>query len=146
MENVAAMKDQPLCNLHPGLHAKPPAHAGEFPCNNCCHQCVRACVVPKWLAEVYEAVAERRVRHAIDVLFERMDDLFLEGKFQEADRILSSVDVEKLDENLMVGFLTITFAAKEHLNNRDALYQHIEDKLRQTLTPGELSSLLQGLS
>jgi hypothetical protein len=146
MENVAAMKDQHLCNLNSKLHTKPPAHTGESPCGECCHRCVGTCAVPKWLVEVYEAVAEHRVRPAIDILFEHMDDLFLEGRFQEADKILSLVDVEKLDENLMVGFLTITSAAKDHLNNRDALYRQIEDRLGQKLTPGELNSLLQGLN
>lgn len=65
----------------------------------------------------------------LDYMFDRYDDLFLDGKFDEANELLGKVCVKDTPTVLLVGYLSITFAAKDKLPNRAKLYADIETEL-----------------
>jgi len=72
----------------------------------------------EFLQEVYELEKVNDVHVALDLVFNKIDALFTEGKFKEVDDILDAIDLSRLSTSLMRGFLTITWAGKKHLNNR----------------------------
>lgn len=68
---------------------------------------------------IYKLCLEDRSDEAIDLLFDRVDDLLLEGRMDEVDRLLEQVKLERLNEDLLVAFLTITAAAWDKLPARE---------------------------
>ena len=85
-----------------------------------------------WLETIYSLVADRKVDDAIDVVLDNIDDMLLAGEFGQCDRALSAVDLDRLDTNLMVCFMSVTLAAKRHLQNRAAFVDAVERKLEDT--------------
>lgn len=65
----------------------------------------------------------------LDYMFDRYDDLLLEGKFNEVNELLGKVSVKDTPTTLLVGYLAITFLAKDKLPNRVKLYKNIETEL-----------------
>ena len=103
-------------------------------------------IVTDWLTEFYGMVEQGRDRAAGDLLFERVDDAFLDGRFQEINELLPTIKLELLNPTLLVGWLCITFAAKPHLPSRDALVLRVEQRLRDLGEPEvRITGLLQGL-
>jgi hypothetical protein len=100
--------------------------------------------VTPWLAEVYTLVAESRTDQAIDRVFDEIDELLLAGDFATVDEILLETDLARLNSALLVGFLTITLAAKKRLLAREDFVTRIEQRLR-TLQPEHVESLMNGL-
>lgn len=94
-----------------------------------------------WLESLY---AETSVHTAIDMLFDRVDRMMLDEKFEDVDGLLRIIDVDRLDSNLMVGVLTITQCARERLAERVGALERIEKRLRAT-DPDRVDELLQGL-
>jgi hypothetical protein len=78
---------------------------------------------------VYSLVKAEKIDKAMDVVFEEVDGMLGRGSFDCCDDLLPMIDVSRLDSNLMVGFLSITKAAKDKLKNRDALVKRIEQEL-----------------
>jgi hypothetical protein len=100
--------------------------------------------VTNWLPEVYTLVAEGRNDAAIDRVFGEIDDLLLGGAFSAVDDILLEVELAKLNTTLLVGFLTITFAAKTRLFGREDFVRRVEQRLL-VLAPDRIDGLLRGL-
>ncbi|TFH46695.1 MAG: hypothetical protein E4H01_09535 [Lysobacterales bacterium] len=80
----------------------------------------------------------------LDEIFNKVDDLFLAGKFEEADALLSAVDPREIGETLTIGWLTITFAARDRLQNRDALVARARAYFEAEI-PEAAAALLKGL-
>jgi tetratricopeptide (TPR) repeat protein len=99
---------------------------------------------PDWLLEVYSLVSQARREAAIDLVFERIDALLREGRFDSCDEVLRAVDTRRLSTSLMVAFLSITLAAKDELKSRAALVDRIEARLGD-VEPERLEGLLSGL-
>lgn len=98
----------------------------------------------EWLRKVRDLDLEGRIDDSLDVLYEHADDLMLEGRFSELDGVVGQVDVEGMSLDLMIGFLTITNLAKEHLPSRATLVTAIETRIRE-IAPEREESLLRGL-
>lgn len=58
----------------------------------------------------------------LDHIFDYLDDLFLDGKFEEANNHLRSVDIANTPIVLLIGYLTITFCAKDKLPYRGTMF------------------------
>jgi hypothetical protein len=97
-----------------------------------------------WLDDVYAFVAAKDDERAVELVFDTIDDLLLEGRFQVCDDTLRAVDVERLNPTLLLALLSITLAAKDRLHGREALLKRIERRLR-TLAPERVEELLHGL-
>ena len=81
---------------------------------------------------------------ALDAVLKTFDDLFLAGKFDEANSFLMEIDVNRLSVSLMVGILTATLPAKTQLPSRPTFVATIEAALRQ-IEPQRVERLLIGL-
>lgn len=99
---------------------------------------------PQWVEEMYLLVAHRELERAVDLLFERVDDLLLEGRMNECDAILRTIDIDQLDSNLMVSLLSITLPAASELPYRPTLVARVESSFMKT-DPERTAGLLRGL-
>jgi len=99
---------------------------------------------PMWLEDVYSLDAQGRKDAALDVVFKHIDDLILEKKFDTCDAVLDATDVGRLGTDLLVGFLTITNAARRRLNRREAFTARVTRRLHEW-APDRVERLLSGL-
>ena len=99
---------------------------------------------PAWLEELYAIVKEGGRRDGGDLIYDRMDTLLGDSQFEQADAVLSAVDLDRLDAFTMVGFLTITGAARDLLPSRSVLYRQIRERLT-ILHPDRVERILVGL-
>lgn len=79
-----------------------------------------------------------------DVLYSRIDAKLTAGDFAGVDNELMTVDVEHTRTAMLIGWLTITAAAREVLGMRATLVSRIRDHLERT-EPGRVDALLMGL-
>jgi len=81
---------------------------------------------------------------AIDVIFDKIDQMLTDGKFTEVDDILREIDVEKMKMVYLIGFLTITYAAHSKLVERDIFFERVSGHLEKT-EPERREAVLVGL-
>ena len=99
-----------------------------------------------WLQQIYrlvEAGGGHNIDDAIDLLFDHIDEMFLEGRFEECNDLLPKIDLEKMDTYLLVGLLSITFAAKNKLSYHPEFESKIEERLK-VLAPDRAHRLIRG--
>lgn len=80
----------------------------------------------------------------LDHMYDTIDDMLIDGKFEEVDDLLNRVNVEQLSITLMLGYLTITLPWRSLSKCRAALYARIDARLRE-IDPARRESLLRGL-
>ncbi len=97
-----------------------------------------------WVDEMLSLDASEKYRKTLDILFTNLDKLHIEGKFQESDEVIRSLNFEKLSVTLIVGILTITLPAKDKLNNRESFFNKAEAFFKET-EPERAYNLLRGL-
>lgn len=97
-----------------------------------------------WLDNVYVFVAQGNVDDAVDIIFDRLDDALCEGDFRACDSVLRATDLSRLDTHAIVGFLSITLAAREQLHERSRFVTRAERRLR-VLAPDRIDGLMSGL-
>ena len=97
-----------------------------------------------WFDELYSNMEKGKIHAAMDILYEKIDDLFIEEKFCKVDEILTRLDLERLDANLLAGVLTITLPAKDSLKKHAELFDRIAAILRKRL-PDRAEAILRGL-
>jgi type III restriction enzyme len=107
---------------------------------------------PPWkdpLEDFFPQLEERsragKLDAALDLVFDTVDDMLLEGRFTQVNRLLECVPVAQLDPVILIGFLSITGAAREALHSRPALVAAVREALRERMTPEELERAMQGL-
>lgn len=99
-----------------------------------------------WVDEVSEIEENDGIDAAIDKLFDLFDDLHYAGRFEESDAKLHEGGLDRLTDKLLVGALTITHPAREHLPSRPTLVRRIEEILRaRGRSERNLDRLLEGL-
>lgn len=96
------------------------------------------------LPEVYSLVQRGQLEQAGDLVFSKIDDLLCAGEFRRCDELLQMVDPERLDINVMLSFLSVTFAAKHKLPGRASLVRRIEVRLHD-VAPTRVEALLAPL-
>jgi len=97
-----------------------------------------------FLEEIYSLVAANNPNEAIDTLFTYIETLLANGRFDACNELLKQVNINKLDTNLMIGFLAITLKAKDKLPARKQLSHNIQHWL-QCHEPKRNKSLMSGL-
>ena len=102
-------------------------------------------VILDLLTTIYGLDQQRDEDHAIDVIFERMNSLLVEGRFNVCDRILAEVDLAKIPPVLMVSLLTITAAARTKLKHRAQFFSHVQAALARQRGAKAANRLLAGL-
>jgi len=81
-----------------------------------------------WLEEAYELDKEGKVHAALDVIYNKIDDMMWAGDkekdWSDIDEVLEAVDFDRVSPTMLVGFLTITlpFPVRASLKSRAAFY------------------------
>lgn len=97
-----------------------------------------------WIALIYELDSTGQVDAALDRLFDEVDDLLVAGEFTKVDELLMELDLTRCSTTLLVGFLSITLAAKKKLFAREDFTRRVEQRLR-ALVPDRAQRLMQSL-
>ncbi len=98
------------------------------------------------LNQVYRLDASGDTQVATDKVFDYIDRLLSSQMFEICDEILKQVKVDRLSTSLMRSFLTITFAAKDHLNERTEFYKKVEEQMTSKRGPEVTKRLLSRLA
>ena len=75
--------------------------------------------------------AKGQMELALDLIYDRIDEMMQGGEFPKLDSILSSLPVSDLSADILFGFLTATLPAGSRLSSRAGLYGRIEQALRE---------------
>ncbi len=81
----------------------------------------------------------------LDSLFSRIDSLLTAGDFAAVDREVAAVDVEAAALALLLGWLSITSAAKYKLTERAALVAKVIARVNRDEPTEMAAALLRGL-
>jgi hypothetical protein len=101
------------------------------------------CSILQWVAGIYklEEVDCDAAQHEI---FYTIDKFCTEGNFKDCDTILQVLDLNRLNTNLIISFLTITLPAKQHLQSRKQFFEKVVKHFEVT-EPSRDVQLLMGL-
>lgn len=99
---------------------------------------------PTWLNDVYARVARGESEEAADLLYERIDDLLLSDRIAQCDGLLRTIDLERLNENLLVALLVMTKPASALLPYRASLRAAVREHLSK-LGFSNVEELVRGL-
>lgn len=97
------------------------------------------------LTELYRLGEMGKTDAALDLLYDTLDDLLLDHQYAECEKYLRETDPERLPDAVLVGLLTITFAARRFLRERAYAYLRIAKKLARTMSPEQVAATLRGL-
>jgi hypothetical protein len=96
--------------------------------------------------ELTALLGQGRTDAALDLVFDRLDDLLLEGRFDACDAILRAVAPSQLPPVVAAGFLAATRAADDRLRDARALLrERIVESSRGAMSAEALEQLLAGL-
>jgi hypothetical protein len=95
-----------------------------------------------FLETVYSLDDQGKTRHALDVVFRRMNRILGRGRFGFCDDILRQVDVNKLTSTLLVGFLSVTLSASAFLTARPGFFSKVRAKILAEKGPDQTARLL----
>ncbi len=95
----------------------------------------------EWLNEVYDLDKTNRAGYLI---LENIDNLFLAGRFEEADTCLRVVDTTRLGTYTISSFLTFTKVAEDRLPSRADFVRRAEERYRE-IAPDRVERLMKGL-
>lgn len=71
-----------------------------------------------WLAEAVNLDSIGKMDGALDIVYNKLDDLLLQGQYTKVDHFLKQLVAANYSPNLLLGILTVTFYASEHLPSR----------------------------
>lgn len=98
------------------------------------------------LNAVYAFQERNEIRAGISYIFSTMNEILGDGDIQKAERILDSIDVARIKTDLLLSFLTITFAARHKLpQSRTAYYARAKRQIRKDVGWLESRRLLSAL-
>jgi hypothetical protein len=80
---------------------------------------------------------------ALDLIYGEVDELLCSGKFGDVDGLLGSIPVDSLSVVHLIGFVTITYAAREQLPEWCTFVARVRAHL-EGVEPTRVDSLLAG--
>jgi hypothetical protein len=82
----------------------------------------------------------------VDLIYREVDNLLRAGSFSQVDDLIRNVDPESNDWSLveLLAFVSITHAAKQHLQERRGLFERVRRYL-ESVDPSRVVELLDGL-
>ncbi|MGE0551219.1 MAG: hypothetical protein AB7O24_26315 [Kofleriaceae bacterium] len=99
-----------------------------------------------FLQEVHALHSKGETDRALDAIFCWFDDELRGDRKSSCERALRMVDVDAFDEDLLVGFLSATFAARRFLPARAELVERVRVRLSREIGAAETNQLLRELS
>jgi len=100
---------------------------------------------PNVLSKIYDLVTSNKIDDAMDLLYDVVDELLSAHSFPICERMLTNIDLGRLNADLLIGVLSITLPAKSVLPARAQLLQRVEEQLARSLPPTQIAELLHGL-
>jgi len=100
-------------------------------------------VLPDWMRPVLKEDQRGQSDVALDEMFDRIDPMLSSGKYSEVDAILTAMPVEGPSLTLMMGLLSITRPAAQHLPSRQRFFDRVYRLCRAMRRDAD--SLLGGL-
>jgi hypothetical protein len=94
------------------------------------------------LGQVYRLSQSGSVHAAGDRIFDLVHSLLRDRDFAACDRLLMTVEPDKLEPALMITFLSTTLAARRELRERDAYFRRAMDVLTRERGPERAARLL----
>ena len=88
------------------------------------------------LEKVNKELKSKQVDDNLDAIFETVDDLMSDGKFDFLDSVMRDMNYYQMDEDILIGWLTATLPAREHLPYRDFLLRCAIDRLGEETVRG----------
>jgi len=86
------------------------------------------------------------MKDILDSLYDRIDDLLIEGEFRQVDDELLGINISETSSVILLGYLTITLYASQSLQYRKEFFEKVKDKLKtQKSTQYNYEDLLRGL-
>lgn len=85
------------------------------------------------------------IHDCLDWLFDKVNDLQLEGKFDEIDQFMYQLDLTKIDPTAMLGVLSITYAGESKNAARKDFYDRVKTRLSEIFSADRVENMLQGL-
>ncbi len=82
---------------------------------------------------------------AMDLLYDAVDGMLLAGEFEGVDDLLALADVSDYPPAVLVGFLTVTYAAKDLLPARAGYGERVRARLAAEMPPERLTAVLRDL-
>ena len=99
--------------------------------------------LPDWMLVTLDLDRDDKSDAALDELFDRIDPLLTAGEFGKIDGIIAAMPVEGPSLTLMMGLLSITRPAGEHLPSRPRYFERVYRLCKAMRRDAEL--LLGGL-
>lgn len=96
------------------------------------------------LTEIYAHAERGDDEVAAELVFDEIDDLPTAGDLHGCNELLYTVDVERLNSNLLISFLAATFTVKDLLSGRACLLRRVEARLQQ-LAPDRVEALMRAM-
>lgn len=86
------------------------------------------------------------IEQEMKVLIRRVDSAFQEGRFSEVADEMGVLDVDTMDPNLVVGWLSFTYPARRQLGDaRVAYVARAKVRLEATIGPDRTANILSRL-
>jgi hypothetical protein len=107
--------------------------------------------VEKWLtisnikSKIFTLQVIGNVDDLLDYIFDIIDNLFIEKKFELVNTLFESIDVNLLTIDSIVGILTITHNCKDKLPFRSSFYKQAYKILNDQYPSEEVNQILGGL-
>lgn len=92
------------------------------------------------------SIARTDPDRAMSMIFDIVNSRLLSGDLRGCDDILCVVDVSSLPYNVMLSFLTFTFAARRHLSQRSSLFHRIMERVIRDRGQEAAAKLLKTLA
>jgi len=99
--------------------------------------------IPAWLHALIELDNKGQSDAALDELFDRIDEMLSASEYEKVDSILANMPLEGPSLTLMMGVLSITRPAAEHLPSRVRYFDRVYRLC--TAMRRDADSLLRGL-
>lgn len=99
---------------------------------------------PPWLDAVYAMLAKNEGRAALTKVYDTLDEHALDEEFDAINWALDAVDVTRLDATTMLGFLSVTLAARHELPAHRELALRVRAQLTSS-DPARVDRLMEGL-
>lgn len=98
-----------------------------------------------WISEVIRLSEIGKEDESLDVIFDNIDEMLLQGRFDDCDSAVSSILIRKFSNAQLITVLTATLPAKPKLGSRREIVRRIRSELSERTSPAVANALLRGL-
>jgi hypothetical protein len=100
------------------------------------------------LNKLHSLQYRKKMQEAVNLIFERLDEKFVNAKLDWCDDLFLQIDISKFDLPILFGFLSASFMWRAKLHNRKEFFFQVREKAIKTdaLFKSKYKGLLDGLA